>query len=109
MEVGRRYVTRDGQWDELAVTVFGGEDEDGHELPLELWWDILMAAIEACPDDDGSFWLLGDGTFDHMRIKPGVNQRLLEERTRNPKVARLFDAMQRELPKEGVTAGFWFE
>jgi hypothetical protein len=109
VEVGRRYVTRGREWDELALAVFDGTDERGEELPLELWWDIMMAALEACPDDDGSLWLLGDGPFDHMRARPGVNERLLEERTRNPKAARLFEAMKRELPSEGVTTGFWFE
>jgi hypothetical protein len=77
VEIGRRYVARDGEWDDLALAVFDGTDERGEELPLELWWDITMAALEACPDDDGSLWLLGDGPFDRMRAPPGVNERLL--------------------------------
>jgi hypothetical protein len=108
-EVGRRYVEPGREWDELTLAVFDGTDERLEPLPLELWWEILMAALDHCPDDDGAFWLLGDGPFDHMRGIEGVDERLLEERIRNPRVARLFAAMQRELPSEGVTTGFWFQ
>jgi hypothetical protein len=36
-------------------------------------------------------------------------ERIYRERERRPKLRRLFEAMRRELPTEGVTDGFWFE
>lgn len=33
-------------------------------MPLDLRWNLVMAALEGCPDDE--LWLLGDGPFDHL-------------------------------------------
>ena len=95
----------------VGAVVFGEDWTDAPvtELSLEVWWTLAMAALDACPDDDVAYWLLGDGTFDHMRAKPGIEERLRAEREHNPSVQRLFVAMQRELPSEGVADGFWFE
>jgi len=107
-EVGVRYVNGDFGWGDLGLAVFTGEDELGVGLPSELWWDIAMAALDACPDDE-SVELLGEDIFDRMRARPGFADRLLDEGTRNSRVARLFAVMERALRSERVTSGFWFQ
>jgi hypothetical protein len=117
-EVGRRYwlLSRGGfaahEDDWILDAIYSGEDLtelDREPLDLELRWTLVMAALEACPDDDGELWRVGDGPFDILRIEPGMEARIHRERERHPKLRRLFEAMRRELPSEGVTDGFWFE
>jgi hypothetical protein len=108
-ELARRYVAGEDESTEVMLAVVFGDDEHGDPLPMDLWWQIGIAALHACPDDDGALWSLGDGTFDHMRAHAGIDERLLAERRHDPKVARLFEAMRRQLPNEGVTEGFWFQ
>lgn len=116
-EIGRRYLgalrsPRDHEDRWIVDAVWFGYDLDerrGQELPLELRWELVMAALEACPDDDGDLWCLGDGPFGHLAAEPGIVARLYDERERRPKLRRLFEAMRRELPNEGVTDGWWFE
>ena len=68
-----------------------------------------MAALEACPDNDQDLWLLGDGPFDQLASEPGMIKRFYRERDSRPKLRRLFEAMRRELPSDGVTDGWWFD
>lgn len=111
-EIGRRYLAalrapgRRNQWIVDAVW-FGGTGEE--VLPVELRWELVMAALDACPDDDGELWCLGDGPFDHLAAEPGMVERIHAEREGNPKLRRLFEAMRRKLPEEGVEDGWWFE
>jgi hypothetical protein len=116
-EIGRRYWlvpsgygAHEDYW--IVDAIYFGEDlhELGNKpLDLKLRWTLVMAALEACPDDDGELWRVGDGPFDVLRIEPGMAERIYRERERRPKLRRLFEAMRRELPTEGVTDGFWFE
>ena len=89
---------------------FGQDLVENHMamLPLSLRWDLAIAALEACPDDDGDLWCLGDGPFDQLAAEPGIIERFYVEREARPKLRRLFEAMRRELPSEGVTDGWWF-
>ena len=67
-----------------------------------------MAALGACPDDE-SVRVLGEDIFERMRARPGLADRLLDERIRNSRIARLFEVMQRAVRSEGVIAGFWIK
>ena len=42
--------------------VWGGEDLDGSDLPTELWFELILAALAVCPDD--ALWGMGDSCFD---------------------------------------------
>jgi hypothetical protein len=116
-EIGRRYwpaywasEAHEDVW--IVDAIWSGQDlpERGRQdLPLDLRWTLVMAALEACADDDDDLWCLGDGPFDHLAAEPGMMARIYEERERRPKLRRLFEAMRRELPSEGVTDGWWFE
>ena len=127
-EVGRRYIARlastvfsasvrnevgEGSGDQLDEAVYQavwlGEESDGRPLPVELRWDVTMATLRACPDDDGLLWCLGDGPFDHMLNVPELRRRLSTGRGADLYVDRLVGAMQRTLPGEGVTDGWWFD
>ncbi|MGB8862318.1 MAG: hypothetical protein WCC60_23890 [Ilumatobacteraceae bacterium] len=116
-EVGRRYLhalaaPSDDPDNWIVDAVWFGNDlrENGRaELPLGLRWDLAMATLEACPDNDGDLWLLGDGPFDQLAAEPGMIKRFHAERETRPKLLRLFEAMRRELPSEGVTDGWWFD
>jgi hypothetical protein len=113
-EVGRRYLRAlsapsDGPDHWIVDAVWFGHDLDENgsaDLPLGLRWDLAMAALDVCPDDD--LWLLGDGPFDQLAAEPGMIERLRAERAVRPKLLRLFEAMRRELPSEGVNDGWWF-
>lgn len=112
-EVARRYYLASGArphhpdlWAWNAV--WAGEDLDSANLNTDLWFSLLLATLDACPDDETELWLLGDGPFDHIAARPGVTDRIYEERTRNEKLRRLFDVMRQWLPSEGVTDGWWF-
>ena len=112
-EVGRRYLAAlrapDDDPDKWILdAVWFGEDLEG-ALPLDLRWDLVFAALEACPDNDGDLWCLGDGPFDHLVAEPGTAERIYQERATRPKLQRLFEAMRRSLPSEGVTSGYWFD
>lgn len=89
------------------IAVSFGEDLDSTDLDLTLWWALVMATLEIWPDDD--LWLLGDGAFDHLVVKPGMKERIYAERETNEKMRRVFEVMRQELPLEGVTDGWWFE
>ena len=80
----------------------------GRPLISDVWWELALAALRACPPDDSLLWCLGDGPFDNMRENPEIDERLLDGRSTDPDIDRLFAAMRRELPSEGVTTGFWF-
>jgi hypothetical protein len=130
-EVGRRYVAwlvdhlaahRRGERpvpdDELAEVIraalWEGEDEEGQPLPVDLRWQLALAALSACPDDDVVLWCLGDGPFDIMGFEvDGEGQRIYDrmraERSSNAQLGRLSEAMRRALLDEGVTSGPWFE
>jgi len=113
-EVGRRYLpalrSPNESEDAWVVDAVGfGQDLDGGDLPLDVRWELVMAAVEACPDDDDDLWCLGDGPFDELAAEPGMIERFYEERARRPKLRQLFLAMRRELPSEGVTNGWWFD
>lgn len=88
--------------------VWFGDDEKGEALPQDLHWRLALAALAASPDEDGELWLLGDGPFDRLAEDHEMIEQLYAEREHNPKVRRLFEAMRRELPNEGVTDGWWF-
>ena len=112
-EVGRRYLaalragdSMDTWW--IVEAVWFGHDESGCALPTDLRWQLVMAALNACPEDDGDLWLLGDGPFDQLAENLSIVERFYAERERNPKLRRLFTAMRRELPTEGSTHGWWF-
>jgi hypothetical protein len=112
-EVGRRYVARtwDTEFNEdwILFAVSHGWDEESRPLPIDLRWQLALAALEASPDDDVALWLIGDGPFDHLAVEPGMKERIYGERETNARVRRLFDAMRRQLPSEGVTGGWWFQ
>lgn len=116
-EVGQRYLAAlqapDDDPDKWIVDAvwFGQDLYENHmaELPLSLRWDLALAALEACPDDDGDLWCLGDGPFDQLAAEPGMIKRIYRERDTRPKLRRLFEAMRRILPSEGVTSGWWFD
>jgi hypothetical protein len=112
-EVGRLYIEipHTELDDDLMLAVWHGEDDDCSDLPLDLWWSLILAALDACDiGDDGKLWQLGDGPLDQIRDRdPSIETRTLEERSRNAKLARVFDVMREWLPREGVTSGFWFE
>jgi hypothetical protein len=126
-EVGRRYVAllvadldaiRRGEREQrrseaehlIHDAVWIGEDESGQPLPVDWRWELVLSALAACPDDDGLLWCLGDGPFDHLRGDGhDIDDRMRLERSSNPKLQRLFEAMRRTLPAEGVTSGAWFD
>ncbi len=130
-EIGRRYIAElqyglerirhgaDGDRDQapeqvdgigpiIESAVWGGDDPAGGRLTTDVWWELAMAALRACPPDDSLLWCLGDGPFDNMRENPEIDARLLAARSQDPAIDRLFAAMRRELPSEDVTTGFWF-
>jgi hypothetical protein len=73
-EVGRRYLAAvrssasadKNSW--IVDVVWFGRDENEVDLPVELRW----SALDACPDDDGDLWVLGDGPFDELAALPGM-------------------------------------
>jgi hypothetical protein len=74
---------------------------------------LALAAMEACPDDDGDCWCLGEGPFEQLAAVPGMIKRFSLERETRPKFRRLFDARRCEAisaaASEGVTGGWWFD
>lgn len=112
-EVGRRYLgalASHGKGPDAWVvdSVWFGSAGD-ERLPVSLRWELVLAALDAFPDDDRDLWCLGDGPFDHLAAERGMIERIYAEREHNPKLQRLFEAMRRELPKEGVHDGWWFQ
>jgi hypothetical protein len=109
-EVGRMYAAREVD-DDLRMAVFLGVDEHGEPLPVGNWWRLILAAVDACPnDDEAMLWSLGDGAIDHIRGRDGtMSEQVLAARGDHPKLMRVFEVMRAGLPAEGVTTGFWFE
>jgi hypothetical protein len=130
-QIGRWWVTRlvahleahgrgerprpDDEMDEvIRAALWEGDDEAGNPLPVDLRWQLVLAALAACPEDDRLLWCLGDGPFDNLGPEVDSNgqqisERRKAERASNPKLRRLYEAMRRTLPAEGVTSGPWFE
>jgi hypothetical protein len=98
-EVGRRYIARlaasvspadEGHGGDLVndqalddrtyQAIWLGEDEHGRPLPTDLRWEVTIAALHACADDDALLWSLGDGPFDHMLNVAELRRRLDAER-----------------------------
>jgi hypothetical protein len=109
----RRYVSYMSGADEpgdLTAAIWSGDDEDGNKLPTEWLWNLSLAVIHHCPDDDEMLWRLGDGPIDNNCVDPEIGRRLFEVRDTDPKVMLLFLAMRRMLPsKWGVSDGPWFD
>ena len=65
--LGRRYIDRqraeriagDDEWIDAVV-------DYGEGLPLELWYELILAALEAAGDDEVLLWLIGDRPVDHL-------------------------------------------
>jgi hypothetical protein len=107
---GERAPRRDETEDLIHDAVWIGEDELGQLLPITWRWELVLSALAACPDDDRLLWCLGDGPFDHLRGDgDDIDDRIRLERSSNPKLQRLSEAMRRTLPADGVTSGPWFE
>jgi hypothetical protein len=115
-EVGRRYLSalraRDDDPDAWIVDAvwFGHDlDESGSaELSLTLRWDLVMAVLDACPDDDDRSLVVGRWTVRSAGRRGGNDRALLSRAGHASEARRLFEAMRRELPSEGVTDGWWF-
>ncbi len=89
-EIGRRYLAAlqapDDDPDEWIVdAVWFGQDlveNDMAMLPLSLRWELAIAALEACPDDDGDLWCLGDAPFDQLAAEPGSSNDFMSSERR---------------------------
>lgn len=91
------------------MDAFWSGDGASRLLPLELRWNLLLAAIHQCPDDDELLWRLGDGPVDNNAVDPEIRRRVFAARATDAKVQRLFEAMRRQLPiKDRITDGAWY-
>jgi hypothetical protein len=110
VEVGRRYLAAlrdsDGSDHSIVEAVWFGTDENLDELPAELRWQLVMAALDECPDTDADLCHIGSCPLAELLVVSGIDERLLREREHNPKVHLLFAAMRRDLASFGVRLGF---
>jgi hypothetical protein len=115
-EVGARYlpafhaVNDDSErWIVDAVWYGLGSDADGGmvDLPVELHWELVLAALKASPDDDNSLWCIGHQPISQIASQPGMVERIRAERDRNPKMLRVFRLMQEYYDNMALSHGFW--
>jgi hypothetical protein len=96
-------------WIVDAVWYGLGSDTDGGtvDLPVELRWELVLAALNASPNDDDSLWCIGHQPISQIAAQPGIAERIRAERGRNPKMLRVFHLMQEYYDSMGLPQGFW--
>ena len=90
--------------DWVSNLVFAGEG-----LPDDLYFEIILAAIDEAGTNDDLLWCLGDGPADHLVGRdPRWPRRFHQQRTHSEAVDRMFRVMQRYYAETlELDAGWW--
>ena len=91
----------DDDW--VEGTVFLGE-----ELPDEVYFDVIVAAIDEAHGDDDVLWCIADGPVDHLVGRDLAMGERLRERRGDPNGDRMFTTMQHYLRGIGYLDGSWW-
>ena len=89
---------------DLSDIVFAGEG-----LPDDLYFEIILAAIDEAGADEDLLWCLGDGPVDHLADRdPRWPRRFHQQRANSEAVDLMFRVMQRYYAVTlELDAGWW--
>jgi len=81
---------------------------DGDGVPDDVYFDVILAAIDEASDDETLLWCIADGPVDHLvgRDWERWGPRFHSERSA-PSVDLMFRVMQESLRSEGHDCGWW--